>query len=322
MNSGKKKYSLTLKQRANGMLGNKKKSLSQSPTVKPYFHSSVSSFSRWSLKLRLRSPRGSYSGLNAPPKPLASSSRLSSLSGASGFSGSSPSNQTETKVTDCAWIWVRSEISDSPECTTRRRRHRFCLTVSPSQSSRSPLLCSSKAHHREPLFHSSKDINHGVSMVVDWLLLTAFGVDLGFEDNPLCRCLLLSRRTYQMPHRSSVQGVSLLLLSFNSLLPNLQRIALCNLVVSIASYVSPELIRANIFVVCCDSLGFVSSASSSSGAPGCGPDAPSMPAWSHFGECSIKLVFMLFSCFLISSPEQEALRIGSLVCCLLSFNVY
>ncbi|CAN7003763.1 unnamed protein product [Brassica oleracea var. botrytis] len=47
-----------------------------------------------------------------------------------------------------------------------------------------------------------------------------------------------------------------------------------------------------------------------------------MPAWSHFSECSIKLAFMLFSCFLISSPEQEALRIESLVCCLLSFNVY
>ncbi|WZZ26522.1 hypothetical protein YC2023_009923 [Brassica napus] len=65
--------------------------------IRPTLHAHISSFSRWSLKLRLRSPRGSYSGLNAPPKPLASSSRLSSLSGASGFSGSSPSNQTETK---------------------------------------------------------------------------------------------------------------------------------------------------------------------------------------------------------------------------------
>ncbi|CAF2082532.1 unnamed protein product [Brassica napus] len=156
-------------------------SLSKSPAVKPYLQISVSFSSRWSLKLRLRSPRGSYSGLNAPSQPLASSSRLSSLSGASGFAGSSPSNQTEIKA---------------------------------------------------------------------------------------------------------------------------------------------ELIRANIFVVCCDSLGFVSSTSSSSGAPECVPDAPSMPAWSHLGECSIELAFRLFSCFLISSPEQEALRIGSLACCLLSFNVY
>ncbi|CAG7888641.1 unnamed protein product, partial [Brassica rapa] len=179
-------------------------------------------------------------------------------------------------VADCAWIWVRSEIRDSPEASTRHCRPRLCSAVSPH----SPFLLSSSSTR---VLRTTLDVD-----------VSCRKSDVFFRLQVTCFKEFRAPSVLHFPFQSS------------------RSIAICNSAVSAASSVSRSGMRGQNDRLRLTAIFIFSGA----GAPGVSRALPSMPARSHFDEARSNSSSGYSPALCFKPVEQEALWYGSLKCCL------
>ncbi|WZY70608.1 hypothetical protein YC2023_002848 [Brassica napus] len=211
-------------------------------------------------------------------------------------------------VADCAWIWVRSEIRDSPEASTRHCRPRLCSAVSPQ----SVVV---RRTTEDLCFYSSNDSFHGVPqrMVSSPFLLsssstrvlrTTLDVDVSCgKSDVFFRLQVTCFKEFRAP--------SVLHFPFQSS----RSIAICNSAVSAASSVSRSGMRGQNDRLRLTAI-FIFSGVAAAELRGVSQALPSMPARSHFDEARSNSSSGYSPALCFKPVEQEALWYGSLKCCL------
>ncbi|CAG7905162.1 unnamed protein product, partial [Brassica rapa] len=192
-------------------------------------------------------------------------------------------------VADCAWIWVRSEIRDSPEASTRHCRPRLCSAVSPH---------SNDSFHGVPQRMVSSPFL--LSSSSTRVLRTTLDVDVCCgKSDVFFRLQVTCFKEFRAP--------SVLHFPFQSS----RSIAICNSAVSAASSVSRSGMRGQN-----DRLRLTAIFIFSAELRGVSQALPSMPARSHFGEARSNSSSGYSPALCFKPVEQEALWYGSLKCCL------